>query len=249
MKVGLKLAAAGALAMMAVNANAADLGYSFKDAPPAEASFSWAGIYLGVNGGYGWGTVNGGKPVIYDSMSTPEVVFMTTKAYNLDITGAALGGQVGYNWQVGRVVLGAEADLQWANLRGSGSSSTRVPGVGIDLTSEINEFGTVRGRLGYAFDRILIYGTGGFAYGKLETKLALTEAGVVYPRTDKGEHSGWVAGAGIEAAIARNWSVRFEYLHLDLGAEPFSFQYPAIRVAIDKDFSFDLVRVGLNYRF
>jgi outer membrane immunogenic protein len=247
----LKLLTAGALAVIASSASAADLGnYPVKARQPAVvAASSWNGFYLGVNAGYAWGGVNGGAPSIYDTLSSPAVLFTTLSSYNFDINGGAVGGQAGYNVQFGQWVLGLETDIQWSSLQGGGSSATRIPGVTIDLNSKVEWFGTVRGRLGYAFDRVMVYGTGGLAYGSLETTLGLTEAGVLYNDTDRAAHLGWTAGAGLEAALGAGWSAKVEYLHVDLGSKPFSFQYPAIRVDIDKDYAFDLVRVGVNYRF
>jgi outer membrane immunogenic protein len=244
----LKVSIAMMLALAATSASAADMPVKARPLAPAPV-FSWSGFYVGGNVGYAWGTVNGGPPSIFDSIANPPVLFTTLNPYNFDVDGIVGGGQIGYNLQFGQTVLGIEADFQGTNLKGGGSSTTRMPGVAIDLDSKIDWFGTVRGRLGYAMDRVLIYGTGGLAYGKLQTTLGLTEAGVLYSRTDQATHVGWTAGAGIEAAFAAGWSAKIEYLHVDLGSEKFSFQYPGIRVDIDKDYSFDLVRIGLNYRF
>ncbi len=83
----------------------------------------------------------------------------------------------------------------------------------------------------------------------MEATLNVTEAGRLFSATHKNMHVGWVAGGGVEAALSANWSAKAEYLHVDLGDERFRFQYPAVRVDIDKDYSFDVVRVGVNYRF
>jgi outer membrane immunogenic protein len=243
----LAMSTAGILAVIVTGASAADMVLKARPAPVAV--FSWDGFYAGGNVGYAWGTVNGGPPRIFDSLANPPVLFTTLAPYNFDVDGIVGGGQIGYNLQFGQWVIGVETDFQGAGLSGGGSSATRIPGIGIALNSDIDWFGTVRGRLGYALDRVLIYGTGGFAYGNLETTLVLTEAGVPFSRTDKATHTGWTAGGGIEAALGTGWSAKIEYLHIDLGKEPFSFQYPAIRVDIDKDYSLDMVRVGLNYRF
>jgi outer membrane immunogenic protein len=199
------------------SANAADMyrapaAGGYKDGP-AYATVNWSGLYAGVNGGYGWNGVSNLDP------GAP------------DPSGGFGGGQIGYNWQGvwhPNLVLGIEADFQ-----GSGISDKDFAGD----KSELNWFGTVRGRIGYAFDRTLIYGTGGFAYGNIKNTGTFSVSET---------QTGWVVGGGVEYKLAPAWSVKAEYQFLSLDA---SDQNGAGRLG---DFDFDrsevhTFRVGVNY--
>jgi outer membrane immunogenic protein len=115
----------------------------------------------------------------------------------LDPTGAFGGGQIGYNFQRGNIVFGVEADFQGAGISDSNAFHK----------SEMNWFGTIRGRLGYAFDKTLVYGTGGFAYGNVDNSGFPSET-----------QSGWVVGGGVEYKLAPAWSLKAEYQYLNLDA-------------------------------
>ena len=131
-----------ALAGLASQANAADLGrrpYA-QPAPVYAPVYSWTGLYLGVNGGGGWG----------DSA-------WSGVSNSISPSGGLIGGTVGYNWQFGQTVVGIETDLQWSDIKGSGACT-------FGCETRNNWFGTVRGRLGYAWDRFMPYVTGGLAY-------------------------------------------------------------------------------------
>src|SRR4051794_4346260 len=143
--------------------------------------FTWTGFYVGVNAGYGFSDNDrnglGAYNATAGSLSAPLGGYagtVTTDGLNSrDNSGFVGGGQIGYNYQIGQWVIGVEADLQYADLNKSNSNGIVVlnPGV-VGFTGAQNAnfggidwFGTVRGRLGYAIDRMMIYGTGGFAYG------------------------------------------------------------------------------------
>ena len=138
-----------------------------------------------------------------------------------------LGGlQVGYNWQSGQFVYGVEGDIQFSNADDTnGGRKFSNPW-----------FGTVRGRIGYAWNNnMLFYGTGGLAYGETELQtLGFTESH---------SHFGWTVGVGAEAALTRNWSVKVEYLFINLTDERFAL------TGLDHDFESSLLRFGFNYRF
>lgn len=182
--------AAGALAGPAA---AADLGGRYPQQPYLKAPaynplFSWTGFYLGLNGGGGWGRSS------WD------------RAGNVDLSGGVLGGTAGFNWQMGQVVLGVEADADWSGVGGT-TLAACAPG----CTTQNDWLGTLRGRLGYAFDRFLPYVTGGLAAGDVR---ATTPGFAGASQTNLG----WTLGAGLEVAIAGNWSAKAEYLHVDLGS-------------------------------
>lgn len=216
-----RLFAVGVVALLGAvsQVSAADLGRRPMAAPaPMYAPvFSWAGLYLGVNGGYGWGNSS-----------------WTGLSNNFDTSGGLFGGTIGYNWQFGQTVVGLEGDLQWSDIKGSGAS---VLG---PVTTTNNWFGTVRGRLGYAWDQFMPYVTGGLAYGNIE---ATPSFGFI--TTDK-TNAGWTLGAGVEFAFAPQWSAKVEYLYVDLGDVSYS-PLPAFPTTVD--FTANIVRGGINYRF
>lgn len=180
--------AAGLIATTALAgaASAADIYAPPPPAPSASYSptsaFSWTGAYIGAMGGYEWGKASGGG-----------------ESWNAD--GWTGGAYAGYNWQVDpNFVLGLEADISASGSDGTGMSGTNVKN---------NWNGTVRARAGVAFDRILVYGTGGFAGGGLKVNDGTISE-------SKGV-SGWTVGGGVEAAITNNVTTRLEYRYTDLG--------------------------------
>jgi outer membrane immunogenic protein len=199
------------VAGFASTASAADLPGK-APAYVAPAAYNWTGFYLGANAGYGW--VNDG-----------------------DADGFVGGGQIGYNWQSpgSPFVFGLEADIQGADM----DSSAAVGAV--TATARVNAFGTVRGRLGYAWDRFMLYGTGGWAYTR--TSLDLTGPGGSI--SDSDWSSGYTLGGGLEWAAWDRWSVKLEYLYVS--TQDVSLTLGGVTVTGDYDFS--VVRAGLNYRF
>jgi outer membrane immunogenic protein len=234
-------------------------GFAFAaDMAPAPA-YDWTGFYLGVNAGYGWQpdynvSVNG-TPLI--EVSQPNAV-----PYHVgsDNNGGFIGGaQAGYNWQSSALVLGIEADIQYSGMNGDGAGCSVLgcDDVKTSISQELNWFGTVRPRIGFAADRALFYATGGLIYGGVEDKGNIDEfAGV--GRQFKGDSSstqvGWTAGGGIEYAFADNWTGKIEYLYYDLGDETVrgNQSNPADGVNYAKyDFENkgNIIRAGFNYKF
>jgi outer membrane immunogenic protein len=206
-------------------------------APPAAPLPSWTGVYIGANAGFGWSPFD-------DQMQN---LFNPGKFNGLSPSGGFGGAQIGANWQwpVSPIVLGVEADFQ-----GSAVTDSKIwspgPGGFTMSTSELTDFGTVRGRIGYAFNNVLLYGTGGWAAGRVNN----SQGGVGFFNISH-DASGWVAGGGIEWAFAPRWSVKGEYQHIDLGANiPTSAGVPMTAfpgVIVHRD-EFDTVRVGVNYK-
>jgi outer membrane immunogenic protein len=216
------LASAGVLAMVGVigSAHAADLPRQMAVKAPVYAApyYNWTGLYVGINGGGAWGNSR------WDS----------TGSFNT--SGGMVGGTLGYNWQFGTWVVGLEGDIDWANIKGN----TNVF-CGGGCSSENTWLGTARGRLGYAFDRWMPYVTGGAAFGDVTT----TNPGFTGATNTQ---VGWTAGAGVEFAIAGNWTAKVEYLHYDLGS--FNCGVSCNGFASDNvKFSADAVRGGINFRF
>src|SRR5438105_14354634 len=200
----------GAVALLAAlwapSAQAAD--FTVHNPPPN--GYWWAGPYLGGNIGYAWGSVdnNPTKP-----------------------SGFVGGVQAGYNlptgsWQTGPSwVFGVEGDIQ-----ATGADDTFAP-----WKFSNPWFGTVRGRAGYAFSNILLFGTGGLAFGELR--------GETFGLSEAHTSAGWTAGVGAEFGFAPNWRAKVEYLYVDLANSNFTI------TGVSNGYRFGLVRAGVNYHF
>ena len=207
------LTAVGLFALGMAPAVGADLpARTYSKAPPVVAPVSnWTGFYIGAMGGYAKEDTSGIGA----------------------LSGGLAGGTVGYNWQSGMMVYGLEADAAWSNVGATVGNPAFVA-----ATDKINDLGTARGRIGVAFDQILLYGTGGFAW--IDNKLTATVLGV--SASESHFHTGWTAGAGIEAMIAPKWSVKAEYLYRSLSSQNY-FTIPTGTLNLNS------VQVGVNYHF
>lgn len=210
-----RLGMALALACVAGAASAADV--AVKGSGPAyTAPYNWTGFYAGLNAGYGWANVSD-----------------TTSSTNLN--GVIGGGQIGYNWQNGNLLLGLEADVQ-----GSGQKNSTTVGA-FTVDRKLPWFATARGRIGYAAGPWLFYGTGGAAWGNY--KLSVTSAGVT--ASDDATKAAWTAGAGVEWMFAPKWSAKLEYLYVDTGSTSVTLFGSTFNGRV-KD---NIVRIGANYHF
>ena len=211
----------------------------FTKAPPAGVAspiIDWTGVYLGINAGYSIGGSDWTDSVIGGSSGS------------FGTSGFAFGGTLGANYQVGSIVFGIEGDGDWADASGFGTFTSSSLCAGGCLTRN-TWLATVRGRAGYAFDRFLVYGTGGAAFADVQASFSNDPV-------SGATKTGWTAGAGVEVALDRNWSVKAEYLFVDLSngscttdcAIANTNRPPLIpNVAIKFDES--IVRGGVNYRF
>jgi outer membrane immunogenic protein len=205
------LAAGAALAADLPNRRAAPAAPAFA-APP---TFTWTGFYIGANAGYGFGEFSkDGR--LFD-----------------DADGFVGGGQVGFNYQIGQFVAGLEADLQGADMKAGGGPLI------LGSQAKIEYFGTVRGRLGVAFDRALVYVTGGYAFGQAKVSIP----GLLI--SDDNMHNGYTVGGGIEYAFTNNISLKGEYLYVNLEDKNFT----GLGLGTAKaGAEFSVVRAGVNYR-
>lgn len=243
--IGGALASALLISASLSSAGAADMPVK---APPMAAApaWSWAGVYVGANAGYAWGSNN--SLVTY----TNNVGAVGTSPSS-NAKGGFGGGQIGYNWQTGAVVFGLEADIQGASVSNAVSGVvTNFGGVTFAGNQKLSWFGTVRGRIGYAFDRALVYVTGGFADGHVRDTVLLSQGGGVTDLlTGSTQRNGTTIGGGLEYFLAKNWSAKAEYQYINLGHETLfgvsTAGVPVITNAI-KD-KFNTVRLGLNYHF
>ena len=199
--------------------------------PVREHGYNWQGLYLGVNAGYGWGN---------DNAST--FVGPATASGGVNPSGWFGGGQIGYNAQFNALVLGLEADLQGADI----SDTTALAGGAFtQATTDIEWFSTLRGRVGYAAGPALLYVTGGWAFADVNTSVNQTIGPNSVGMSNDDIKTGYTLGGGVEWAFAPNWSLKSEYLYVDLGKDTFST--PVGTYTTDTDFH--TARVGLNYRF
>jgi len=243
--------------LAAGSAIAADLPVKAPYAAPVMApQFNWNGFYIGAHLGGGWEHSNSD---VFNSSGA------LTDSIGSDRSGVLGGGQIGFNWTfVPRWVVGIEADISGADLKGGVDGCTVTGCAHSDLKRDL--LGTVRGRLGYAWDNMLFYGTGGWAWGHSSTNRTITCLGAGCPATSNagallgasvsssGSDSGWAAGGGIEWAFARQWSAKIEYLHYQFDNIGRDFTYDLAnplnggRHIVRKDTD-ETVRAGVNYRF
>lgn len=229
-----------ALAMAAQSAVAADMPRPVVKAPAMVAApmFNWSGFYAGAHAGYGWGDTK-----MRDVSADTYGIGGNCDCVDWDFKGALGGVQAGYRWQVGSFVYGGELDFSFSGMQ------RRIPSPLLAnefFETDIKWFGTGRASLGYALDRGLIYLTGGFAYADIENRY--DDPLDTNFAVSKGVKWGWTVGAGLEYAFAPNWTVRAEYLYVDLrdtrgrffDGDPYVFEF---------DNRFHVARVGLNYRF
>jgi outer membrane immunogenic protein len=243
-------------------------------APPPVYVFSWTGFYVGVNAGWARGNFDHAttpNAAIIDPTQLPITAPFVANQYSLTFhpSGFTGGIQAGYNYQVSNFVAGWEVDVEYFGLRNSLAFGPVIPpGVGSvvsgSMSVKTDYLATFRGRLGGAFDRGLFYVTGGGAVSTVKLDIATTGnfgglAGFLNASESR-TRLGWVAGAGIEYAFLPNWTIRAEYLHVDLGTfdtnipftGPFAVAPPACVGCALNTHSYiraDIVRAALNYKF
>jgi len=238
---------------------------------PVATIYDWGGGYIGINGGYAFGQSEWGSDPLNPSGNS--------STGNFHVNGGLVGVTMGVSGQFGAFVLGAEADLDWQGVKGTSGSNfctslitSTAPNVvgqppvatpaGLSCKTASNWLGTFRARFGYAWDRVLFYGTAGGAGANVETALS----GLPYQNNAEW---GWTVGAGLEWAFAENWTFKVEYLFVDLAgnatcnhgyscgydvaATSTGGQSPTITAAINSSssvkFSENIVRVGVNFKF
>jgi outer membrane immunogenic protein len=237
------------------SAQAADMPLK---APVVVAPFTWTGVYLGINAGYGTGQSSGNFYCTNPAGVVQGPECNAPMPAGLSPAGGFVGGQVGANYQTGMFVWGVESDIQVSHINDStgahnvscciGLAST--PGT-LTLSNSLDWFGTVRGRLGIAFwDRALVYGTGGLMYGEEVSNSLFTRVGT-YQAYSSDMHSGWVAGGGIEYAFTNRLSAKVEGLYYDMGSETIASTSTLTHYTETTNFTYKgaLVRLGANLKF
>jgi len=265
-------------------AAAADLPFAYKAPPIAPAAYNWTGFYVGGNAGYAWGNQNSALSIV-DSADPATCHFCGTTSDVPTAQGAGSpsfnpkgftgGGQLGYNWQASNWVYGIEVDFEAFDQRQTVNNSFGLPGLsaGADcsvpscvgnFSSSVNTdwLFTARPRLGYAWDRTLVYATGGLALTKISFSQSYsdnanfgTPPGGSESATASRTVVGWAIGGGLEQALGNRWSVKAEYLYTQFGGLT-AFGRLTDGFGDFSNFtnnvgtlSFHTVRAGINYKF
>jgi outer membrane immunogenic protein len=233
--------------------------------PPA---YSWTGFYIGGNGGWAWERVSGTSNFLDTTLT--GVSASNPQSNSFSNSGGIFGGQIGYNWQVAKWVLGVEGDWDWVRTNYSQCRQTDTTSLAcIDNEDGFQTLGgrtdwlaTARGRVGVTWDRFMFYGTGGAAWARIETTDSLScfdgcgassHTEILASSTVTQTKTGWVAGLGAEGMIDAHWSVKAEWLYVDLGNTSVTLTTLGSAGTQSGVWShndrIDLFRVGLNYRF
>jgi outer membrane immunogenic protein len=224
-------------------------------ADPAVATYNWTGFYAGLN----TGAAKNNSGYTIDAIALPASGGFNNPAFTV-------GGQAGYNYQAGNFVYGLETDLNYNSTDDSGTGIFGAfvapppggPVGGASATYTVNQqidyFGTLRGRLGFTpADRLLLYVTGGLAYGHVSSSTSFSTPGVSISSSSSAMQVGWAVGTGGEYALTNNWSVKLEYLYIDLGSMSYpvgsAFAVPASTLTTTINTAQNVIRVGLNYKF
>ena len=252
-----------------VTASAADLAPRYTKAPPpvVAAIYNWSGFYIGGNVGAAWSRTN--------VSATPSAAFANdfpgTTAFiaanhpsRLSRDGFTGGGQVGYNWLTGQFVFGVEADLNYVDSnRSFAFGAGNVVPLSVVGSVTNNWLATFRGKLGFAVNNLLFYGTGGLAVSDLKYAESVSVVGGisglgVFSSSISDTKAGWTAGVGAEWGFAPNWSAKIEYLYTQfdglsavatrVGVLPPITPNPTFTFATG-DYTIQSLRVGVNFRW
>jgi outer membrane immunogenic protein len=233
------LASVGAIAI-AGSAFAADLPY--RGPPPVYAPpppiFTWTGIYIGGQVGYAWGS---------DPIDEVDTVFDHNAFFNDKPNGVIGGAHLGYNLQIAQWVAGLEGSVDGTSLHGTRTSAGPLV---VTMSTRPDVQGSIRGRVGVAFDRVLIYGTGGAAFSGITNNYSLGFP-FFLSESDTKTRTGWTVGGGLEYAVTNNWSIRAEYRYSDFGRSP-DFPFSSItfgNVSFTHHLTESQVQAGFSYKF
>ncbi|HML07129.1 MAG TPA: outer membrane beta-barrel protein [Xanthobacteraceae bacterium] len=215
--------------------------------PTVVPTYNWGGVYIGINGGYGFG----------DSDWTNSAASTSTGSFSTD--GFLIGGTLGANFQMNAFVFGAEVDGDWQDLKGNSGAACGTLGAGAAFTCETKSewIATARVRGGVAMDRVLVFLTGGGAAGNVQagpSPTAFTGGGAT---TNSSTEYGWTAGGGVEVAFTQNLTAKIEYLYVDLEhgscttacTYPTGSTPPTVTPNFAVSFTESLVRAGVNWKF
>ncbi|RXT45049.1 outer membrane protein [Bradyrhizobium betae] len=265
------LLAVASVVLGSASVHAADLAAQYTKAPVMAPAYNWTGFYVGGNVGGQWGSADLNTSTVW----TPAGYFATSSVPAIGTVGAqgansssVTGGfTAGYNWQVNHAVLGLEGDINYFGFKGSASGSAVYPccaPTAFTVSSQVSAdwLATIRGRIGFlAAPTWLLYATGGAAIAEVkgnfnftDTFSAATESAAI-----RDTRVGWTAGVGTEYAFGGGWSLKAEYLYVDLGRSTATSTNlvtfagtapsPSNVYTHSVDLKSNIVRVGVNYKF
>jgi outer membrane immunogenic protein len=257
-------------------AQAADLP-TRKEAPApvfVPPPFTWTGFYVGLNaGGIAPSGSRGASILDTNPATTGFISAEFPGGLGSQSVGFLGGGQAGYNWQTGAFVLGVETDFDGSTLSKSvnnigtpfgSAAGTALAGdsLNVNAKSSLSWLGTTRARLGFVAtpdNRLMIYATGGVAYGGGSSNFSVADVttGSIFTASPSSTRVGWVIGGGVEYAITNNITVKGEYLYADLGSSNFNsigntaanIAFPGVSVSGHFDYNASIFRAGVNYKF
>ena len=253
------------------SALAADLAPSYTKAPVMASVYNWTGFYVGGNVGGQWGSADPSTSTVFSptgyfaTSSVPAIG--TVGAQNVSSSSVTGGFTAGYNWQVSRVVLGLEGDINYFGFKGSATGTALYPccaPTNFTVSSSVSSdwLATIRGRIGLlATPNWLLYATGGAAIADVKANFNFTDtfASATESAAIRDTRVGWTAGVGTEYAVGNGWSFKAEYLHVDLGRSMVTstnlaafvpaIAFPSNVYTHSVDIRSDIVRLGLNYKF
>ncbi len=218
------------------SAHAADLPMAPRPAPMAPAAYeppayNWSGFYLGGHVGGGFANSSWNDPI----------TGLTNDTFKS--SGFLGGAQAGFNAQFNWLVVGLEGDFSWTGLKGSGTDS-----IGDKINTNVDWTSTVTGRVGAAFDRLLVYGKGGLAIANDQS--SFTDFGGNISNNPSLTRTGWTVGGGLEYGLNKNWSAKVEYDYLNFGNQTLNFTTPLVgNVSSNANLNVQEVKAGLNFRF
>jgi outer membrane immunogenic protein len=263
----LAVASVGSVILGPASVQAADLAAQYTKAPMMAPAYNWTGFYVGGNVGGQWGSADPTTSTVFDppgyfaASSVPAINAVGAQGVNSSsVTG---GLTAGYNWQVNHAVLGLEGDINYFGFKGSATASAVYPccaPTGFTVSSQVSAdwLATIRGRIGFlAAPTWLLYATGGAAIAEVKGNFNFTDtfAAATESAAFRDTRLGWTAGLGTEYAFGGGWSLKAEYLYVDLGRSAVTSTnllggaFPANVFTHSVDLKSNIVRVGVNYKF
>jgi len=244
------LLSATALLGLTAGAMAADLPSRVAPAPiiaPVPV-FTWTGFYAGVQAGYAWGEDE--TRLFFGGVPFDVVPLIGAAGTDYDVEGFVGGAHAGFNYQFGSIVVGVEGDIEAAGIDGDRTwTSAALPGASASAETEINFQGSLRARLGFAFDRALVYGTAGLAFANIENTYTAFDGVTTLTESFDDTEWGWTVGAGVEYAFTNNLTARVEYRYTQFDNYRNNSTLIAVGGAAEQEPEFHTVRVGVSYKF
>lgn len=243
---------ASRIALLAGASLAVSAGVAFAQDPfSGPTPGNWSGPYIGLHAGYGWGEWDG-KFFDHKDKVIPYVRDGEHLGKSVDLDGFLGGAQFGYNFQSGPFVFGVEGDIAWSDISGSEEwHKTNHGNWDWRLESDINWLATLRGRAGITNGPALFYLTGGLAFADVDSRYSLAKGERTWSGKASDTLTGWTAGGGVEFALGQSWSMKAEYLYIDLGKTDVILDDEICwkPEEFDGDLNLHTFRIGFNYNF